>query len=256
MPLVIFLHGGGGNNGSMYTEGVAKASDTDQFILAAPNGTGLLENTLLTWNAGVWSGGECCGYAVNNGIDDVGFISSLIDEIKGKFNIDQKRVYATGISNGGMMSYRLACELSNRIAAVAPVASPAIPGDCAPGRPVSILHIHGTADPCAPYYGGPGGGCLLNTGSTFTAMSARDMVDFWLKQDAIATLPTIIYQHGTATCTSYTKGDIEVEFCSIEGGGHTWLDSSQYASIDRVGSVSHDISFKQIWEFFARHSLP
>ena len=256
MPLVIFLHGGGGSNESMYNEGIDKYSDTHKFIVVAPNGTSRLKNKLLTWNAGIWSGGECCGYAANKHIDDVGFISALIDEIGAKFSIDGMRIFATGISNGGMMAYRLACELPGKIAAVAPVAPPAIPQGCSPARPISIMHIHGTADPCSPYNGGAGGGCLLNTDTTFTALSAREMVDFWIGQDNITSNPTTIFQKGKAACTSQSNENIEVEFCSVEGGGHTWPDGNQYMPVGRIGPVSHDISFDQIWEFFARHQLP
>jgi pimeloyl-ACP methyl ester carboxylesterase len=83
---------------------------------------------------------------VNSGIDDVGFVAALIDAIGARVSIDRKQVFATGISNGGMMVYRLACEIPDKVAAVAPVAPPAIPQNCSPSQPVSIMHIHGTAD--------------------------------------------------------------------------------------------------------------
>jgi len=118
MPVVIYLHGGGGSMRAAYRDRIDKASDKFGFILVVPAGTGLIPDRLLTWNGGEWPKGKggfgtesCCGYAAKNNIDDVGFISKMIEEVKGNFNVDEGRVYATGISNGGLMSYRLACEL-------------------------------------------------------------------------------------------------------------------------------------------------
>src|SRR3989338_4051124 len=115
-PIVIYFHGGGGSSKAAYQDGMDKAADKFVFILVIPAGTGPIPDRLLTWNAGKWDGGNCCGYAINNNIDDVVLISKIIDEAKNKFNVDANRIYATGISNGAMMSYRLACELSNKIA--------------------------------------------------------------------------------------------------------------------------------------------
>lgn len=261
-PVVIYLHGGGGGIKAAYKDGMDKAADKFGFILIIPVGTGPIPDRLLTWNAGKWpigTGGygteSCCGSAVKNNIDDVGFISKVIEEVKNKFKVDEKRIYATGISNGGMMSYRLACELSDKIAVIAPVAPPAVPMNCAPSKPVPVMHIHGTADPCAPYNGGTGGGCL---GSEKNEMqSAKEMVDMWKNKNKCSGSPIISYQKGDVTCISYNKcaGDSEVEFCTIEGGGHTWPSGSQYLSADKIGPVSYDISFDQIWKFFKRHSL-
>lgn len=253
--VVIYLHGGGGSINAAYKDGLDKASDKFGFILVIPAGTGPIPDRLLVWNGGNWGAGECCGSAVEKNIDDVGFISKIINEVKTKFNADEKRIYATGISNGGLMSYRLACELSDKIAAVAPVAPPGTPSACAPSRPVSIMHIHGTADPCAPFNGGMGGGCLGS--KKYEMMSARDMVDSWIKRNNCSTNFTTTYQKGKTICMSYKQcnNEVEVEFCTIEGGGHTWPSGSQYLPIDRIGPVSYDISFDQIWDFFKKHPI-
>jgi polyhydroxybutyrate depolymerase len=105
---------------------------------------------LLTWNTGT-----CCGYAQRSHVDDVAFIRALLDSLERTYRIDRRRVYATGLSNGGMMSYLVACALSDRFAAVAPV-SGELSMDCAPTIPVSVLIIHGTADENLPYNGGIG----------------------------------------------------------------------------------------------------
>jgi polyhydroxybutyrate depolymerase len=227
-----------------------KASDKFGFILVIPAGTGPIPDKLLTWNSGVWDGGDCCGYAAENNVDDVGFLSKVIDRVKKRFNVDQDRVYATGISNGGMMSYRLACELSDKIAAVAAVASPAVPADCNPSRPVSIMHIHGTADPCTPFSGGMTDGGIGR--KKFRAQSAKEMADFWVKKNGCPASFEVSYRHGKARCIKYgpCRDATEIILCTIEGGGHTWPSGSQYLPVNRIGPVSYDISFDQIWEFF------
>ncbi len=119
LPLVVVLHGGGGNApGAVDMTGFSEKADKEGFVVVYPNGSGRLKNRLLTWNSG-----NCCGYALDSSADNVGFIRVLIDELEKTRAIDPKRVYATGMSNGGMMTYRLACELSDKIAAAAPVAA-------------------------------------------------------------------------------------------------------------------------------------
>jgi polyhydroxybutyrate depolymerase len=250
-PVVIYLHGGGGSIRAAYKDGMDKASDKFGFILVVPAGTGPIPERLLRWNGGTWDGAASGGYPVKNNTDDVGFISKVIDEVKQEFNVDENRVYATGISNGGIMSYRLTCELSDKIAAVAVVAPPAVPSNCTPSEPISIMHIHGTADPCTPFYGGAGGIGKVE----FQAQSARNMVDFWIKNNNCSADFTASYEKGKVRCISYgpCKEGTYVEFCTIEDGGHAWPSGSQYLPVDRIGPVSYDISFDQIWEFFKKN---
>ena len=154
--LVIGLHGGGGS-GKQFEEstGLTEKANSAKFIVVYPDGvkgTGLLE--ARTWNAG-----GCCDYASEQNIDDVKFISTLIDKLLSKYKINFRRVYATGHSNGGMLSYRLACELSNKIAAIAPNASTMVVKDpCNASRAVPILHMHSVLDKNVPYEGGTGSG--------------------------------------------------------------------------------------------------
>lgn len=252
-PLVIYLHGGGGSMKAAYQDGLDKASDKFGFILAVPDGTGILPNRLHTWNAGEWNGGDCCGYAYENDVDDVGFISAMIDEIKKKFSVDGKRIYATGISNGAIMSYRLACELPDKITAVAAVAPPAVPSPCLSSGSVSIMQINGTADPAVPFNGGKGGGIL---GKSFMVAPAQEMVGFWLRMNGCAENQSVTYQKGSATCITYgpCRNGAEVVLCKIEGGGHTWPSGNQYMPENKVGPVSYDLSFDQIWEFFRKQT--
>lgn len=261
-PLVIYLHGGGGSTKAAYSDGVDSYSDKYGFLLAIPAGTGILKDKLLTWNGGKWWPGtgkedieSCCGYATENNVDDVGFVSKMVEEIQNNFNVDINRIYATGISNGGIMSYRLACELSDKIAAIAPVAPPAVPANCAPKRTISVMHIHGTADPCAPYYGETGGGCLGDV--RHEMQSAKEMVNIWNEINGCLLDAQPSYKKGKTSCITYPecKNGANVELCTIEGGGHTYPSGVQYLPVDRIGPVSYDISFDQIWEFFKKHPL-
>ncbi|MFQ6089590.1 MAG: alpha/beta hydrolase family esterase [Candidatus Methanofastidiosia archaeon] len=252
-PVVIYTHGGGGNSETAYIDGMDKASDELGFILVAPESMKIrIDGRFSTrWNGGKWQGGECCGTA-----DDVGFISKMIDEIEKKFNVDEDRVYATGISNGGLMTNRLACELSDKIAAVATVAPAAIPQNCTPSRPISVMDIHGTADPCNPFDGGePTLGFCARL--PYKRMSPKEVVDSWLKINSCSADFITVYKKRNATCISYRqcKNGAEVEFCKIEGMGHTWPSGSQYLPAYLVGPVSYDISFEQMWEFFKKHPL-
>ncbi|MEX1026974.1 MAG: PHB depolymerase family esterase [Candidatus Paceibacterota bacterium] len=148
MPVVLAFHGGGSNAEVMVQfSGMNTKADDAGFIAVYPNGTGRLAR-VLTFN-----GGNCCGYAMRNKVDDVDFTRRLLDDLATVVNVDQKRVFATGMSNGGIITYRLASELSDRIAAVAPVGGPMGTETCDPKRPVPVIHFHGTDDEFAPFKG-------------------------------------------------------------------------------------------------------
>jgi len=150
--LVINLHGGGGQGrGEEEFSGMDKTADRYGFYVVYPNGTGKLHDRLLTWNAG-----DCCGYAQQHHIDDVGFIGSLLDVMIKHYPIDPARVYVTGMSNGAMMAYYLAEKMPNRIAAIAPVAGGRMPDTRQPLKPMPIMHFHSVDDPRALYHGGLG----------------------------------------------------------------------------------------------------
>jgi polyhydroxybutyrate depolymerase len=152
--LLIALHGGAGNaRAAAAFFGLEELADREGLMLAYPQGLGVsfFGRILGTWNAG-----RCCGPARERNIDDSGFIAAMLDDIAGKWPLDERRVYVTGMSNGAMMAYRLACDLPGRIAAIAPVGAIGVMEECgakAQARAVPTLHIHGLADPCAPYDG-------------------------------------------------------------------------------------------------------
>lgn len=252
--VVIYLHGGGGGPDSAQHEGLFDTSDGNGFLLVSPAGTGPdAANRLLTWNAGKWGSDSCCGYAAEKNIDDVGFLTAVIADVQARYTVDPRHIYLAGFSNGGMMAYRMACERAELIAAVAVVASPAVPDGCAPSQPVPILHIHGTLDPCAPYEGGPGGDCARSS-QHFTAQSVLIMMDTWVGLNGCALDPVETYAKGSAVCLAFKpcNGVAEVSLCSVEGAGHAWPNGRQYLPIERIGPVPKDIGNRQIWEFFSR----
>lgn len=247
-PLVLVFHGGAGKAARMdYISGFQAESDRSGFILAYPNGTGRVEN-VFTWNAGL-----CCGYAFEENIDDVNFIRVLIEALSKEFNLDTKRIYAAGLSNGAMLSYRLACELSDQIAAIGPVAATQNISQCNPNQPVSVIHFHGTDDQYAPYNGGPGPEALL---TDTDHASVKDSIQFWIEQDNCASEPKT-ESFGTITHEVYASCDQDtaVELYTIEGGGHAWPGGKPYRP--NADKPTQEISATAlIWQFFAAHPRP
>ena len=146
IPLVLCFHGYGGTASGISYTNFNDVSDTANFIVVYPQGTLLKRKS--HWNVGGWT--------LDSKIDDVGFISSLLDSLSERYNINQSRIYSTGMSNGGYMSFLLACQLSDRIAAIASVTGSMTPQTynlCNPQRPIPVLQIHGTNDQKVPYKG-------------------------------------------------------------------------------------------------------
>ncbi|MCC6299985.1 MAG: prolyl oligopeptidase family serine peptidase [Anaerolineales bacterium] len=248
-PLVLAFHGGGGNaENQRRTSGFNDLADEKGFIVVYPNGSGRLEDAILTWN-----GGTCCGYASTNQIDDVGFVRAVIAELQAEYNIDPKRIYATGMSNGGIMSYRLACDAADIFAAIGPVSGTQNYAQCNPSEPVSVIHFHGTDDTHLPYDGGVGDDSLTQVIYT----SVEESVNFWLDVDQCAKTPQTANQP-EVRIDAYDKcaQGSAVHLYTIIGGKHAWPGS------DGPGWVGGDepsqaISASDIiWEFFAAHPKP
>ncbi|MBI4026017.1 MAG: hypothetical protein HY360_13610 [Verrucomicrobia bacterium] len=250
-PLVLAFHGGGVNAETMIRfSGLNEKADEAGFMVVYPNGTGRLEK-ILTWNAG-----NCCGYAMNQKVDDVRFVRELLDDLGKAVQFDPNRVYATGISNGGMMAYRLASELSDRIAAIAPVSGPMGTEGCNPKRPVSVIHFHGTDDDFAPFQGGRGKKSL----QSICFFSVEHSMRAWVKANGCPEAPARIdkldtVEDGmTTTRTTYGPGKegTEVVLITIEGGGHTW--PGRDPRLPLLGKSTKDISANDLmWEFFKKH---
>lgn len=251
-PVILAFHGGGANASNMVAfSNLNDKSDKSGFIVVYPNGSGRQEK-ILSFN-----GGNCCAYAMNNKIDDVEFTRRILDNLAKSANIDPKRIYATGISNGGIMCYLLASELSERIAAIAPVGGPMGTSNCNPKRPVSVIHFHGTDDEFAPFKGGKGKGF---TGTEF--YSVDHSIQAWIKANGCNKAPSILNipdnsKDGT-TITRKTfgsgKDNSEVVLIEIQGGGHTW--PGQEPRLKSLGKSTKNISANDLmWEFFQKHPI-
>lgn len=251
-PLVIAFHGGGANADNMKIfSGLNQKADKENFIVVYPQGTGRLAR-MLTFN-----GGNCCGYAMTNTIDDVDFTGKLLDDLETVLNLDKKRVFATGMSNGAIMAYRIAAELSDRIAAIAPVSGPLGTDKVNPKRPVPVIHFHGTADENAPFGGGRGKG---PSGTNF--FSVEYTIQSWVKANGCKNKPDLTEIEDKAgdgtsvTIKTFSQGknDSEVVLVEIKGGGHTW--PGQEARLKSLGKSTRNISANDMmWDFFKKHPM-
>jgi polyhydroxybutyrate depolymerase len=251
IPVVLALHGAAMNGKMMEAfSGLSKKADEANFLVVYPNGTGP-GDLLLTWNAG--------GFplaAVKNRSDDVAFLGMILDELPKLANIDTKRIYVTGMSNGGMMSYRVAAELADRIAAFAPVAGTQAFEKLSPSRPVPLLHIHGTKDTLVPYEGYRNG-----TKGVVRILSVEESVKAWVKANGCNTEPKISEVPMTKDKLKVIrkeyvegKGGAEVVLYVVEGGGHTWPGMPLQPAF--LGENTMNISANDLmWEFFQRHVL-
>ncbi len=281
-PLVLNLHGGGGSaESTAQSTMMLPLAEAQGFLLAFPEGVPATDSGPgMLGPSATWNTGRCCGRAMEENIDDTAYINALLDDLATRIDFDAQRVYATGFSNGAMMSYRLACELSQRIAAVAPVGGQGDSFPCEPQRPVPVLHIHGTEDMCANYNGGPTcGGCFqrfLNAAfgtmlevPTSTCASVDSFIETWRARNSCEDTAEVSYQQGAVTCQTWSCAqNTEITFCPVKGMGHTWPGGARPAFCDRpnsavcaawlneVGAQNDDIGVEQIWAFFERHTLP
>lgn len=275
-PLIFAIHGGGGNSGHAIRT-TCPDGEIDNplclhnmardrgYAVVAPNGTSSrLIKRIRTWNAGGGENGYRCasGRACKDGVDDIAYFNALLDDVSLLVNYDSNRVYATGLSNGGAMSHRLACELSQRITAIFAVGGAnqyATAAQCLPETPVAITHVHGTADPCWKYNGGApdcsfvGQKGLIHvevsrTMAEWTAINrCNDIVsvEHWPDLDGNGD-ETVVYDHRGCVAS--------VVLLQMDGTGHTWPNGDQYFRESLVGPVSRDWGNEKILEFFDAHS--
>ncbi len=248
VPVVLVFHGGLGRPENMpATTGFDALADAEGFVVAYPRGTSRVEGVELD----TWNGGLCCGWAQKNNVDDVGFVRALLDDLSGVVAVDPHRIFATGLSNGAIFSYRLACEMADRIAAIGPVSGTQNVAECHPSQPVSVIHFHGTADRNVPLEGGYGEGV-----SGFSFAPVADSIDFWARADGCAASvdraqngPILHEVH--APCAAGTA----VELYIIEGGPHGWPGGVAYAPGADEPSQAIDAT-AVMWEFFKTHPKP
>jgi polyhydroxybutyrate depolymerase len=244
IPLVLVFHGHFGTGRTMERmTHFDDVSDQNGLVVVYPDGIG------RSWNAGAQN-----GKAERDNVDDVGFVSNLIDELARELPIDRLRVYATGISLGGIFTQRLGCELSNKIAAIAPVAgnlASSVAKNCYPTRPISVLMIHGTDDRLTPWEGGKtgGGGQIISVPAT---------IQLWIERNKCPILPTITPLAKDVISETYApcQGGTEVALYRIERGGHTWPGGTQDLPPAVVGPTNNSLNASEaIWDFFAKHSM-
>jgi len=247
VPLVIVLHGGGGNAQSgVVMSGFNKKSDQEGFIVVYPNGSGKRKNKFLTWNAG-----NCCKYSQENNIDDVGFIKVLIEHLENTYNIDSNRIYATGMSNGAMMAERLACELTGKISAIADVAGTLSYGINSIKGPISVLMIHGTNDKHVPYEGGFGPESIVKEVDNRPIL---ETANFWTKNNScsIDFYEEKVSKNVVRKAYNNCAGDSEVVLYTIKDGEHVWPGFKK--TRNKTDTTSWEISATDIiWDFFSRH---
>lgn len=252
VPLVIALHGGGGNGKiSEKMTGFSEKALQEGFIVAYPNGSGRLGNILLTWNTR-----HCCGYAMKHNIDDVGFISAMIDQMVSTMPVDPKRVYATGMSNGAMMSLRLGSELSDKIAAIAPVVGTMFGDEQRPAMPVSALIINGATDKHIPLGGGKSGGKFTDAWDDMLLKPIAYQGLFWATVDGCNLQPKEQSpQNGMPVARwqyACPAGVDVVRYLMLEAG-HSWPGGKAgHASGDAPSTAMNATDV--IWDFFKAHS--
>jgi len=245
VPLVLVLHGGGGNgvNAEAMT-GFTEKAVKEGFVVVYPEGTGRFAGRFLTWNAG-----HCCGRAMEKRVDDVGFINVLLDRLIKDYPVDPKRVYVTGLSNGGMMTHRLGIELSHRITAIAPVIATLFGDEKKPAHPVSALMINGMLDQSVPYQGGSPGGRFPDAWDGTTALPALAQATFWAGANGCVATPDEQDQ-GAFVVTRYRCPDgKDVAFYLVKDNGHAWPGGkSGTRRGDKPSSSIHATDV--IWVFF------
>lgn len=244
--LVLGLHGTGGSANQFERDyGLTAKANREGFIVAYPEGVrsdGPLG--IRTWNAG-----ECCDYAMQQNIGDVNFIRVLIDELQERYKINPRRIYATGMSNGAMMVYRLACEMSDKLAAIAPVSGTLMTDrPCTPSRPMPVLHIHSAADTKVPPHGGIGlaGYYFHPVDSALTVFTSLNGCIV----KAVSDKGTYLYTTWDA-CNENTT----IEYYLTTDGGHAWPGghpASIWADEPSRAVNADDL----IWDFFKRFVLP
>lgn len=244
-PLVIALHGERANAKHMQKiTGLSDKADESGFIVVYPQGSGRFRKNVLTWNAA-----NCCGYAYDEDVDDVGFIEIMISNLEALYRIDPKRIFVTGFSNGGMMAFKLACNLAKKIAAIAPVAAAFNDLSCEPDAPVSVVIFHGSRDREVPIDGG------IGKEPTATRMdnSVASAITFWVQHNG-CNIESNIEVIDKVTREDFIDGKkgSAVTLYLVRTGWHAWPGGKAtylFPAPPYPGISATDL----IWDFFSKH---
>jgi polyhydroxybutyrate depolymerase len=246
-PLLIALHGGGGSMDYMANDehyGQIAKAERENYVVVFPNGySKFASGKFATWNAG-----SCCAQARDENIDDVGFVREMIGHLQRQLSIDDKRIFATGMSNGGMLAHRLACEMAGTIRAVASVAGTIGVATCLPKAPVAVLHIHAKDDDHVVFGGGAGPKAQDRT-KVPEFVSVPETISRWVRTNKCAPNPKRVLERPGATCERYSgcEGGADVQLCVTDTGGHSWPGGEK----SRAGETSKAISANDVmWDFF------
>lgn len=253
-PLVLAFHGGGGHAEYMADDakyGLQKKADEAGFVVAFPNGYSKLPGgKFATWNAG-----GCCGDARDRQVDDVAFARAVVKAIEGRYGIDGTRIFATGMSNGGMLSHRLACEAADVFRAVASVAGTDATASCTPSKPISVLHIHAKDDDHVLFNGGAGPNAFRDESKVMSFTSVPETISRWVQRDHCAAPPQRTLDKAGAYCEAYSgcSGGTQVQLCVTDTGGHSWPGADSVRRGKPAASQALDAN-DVIWRFFEQTS--
>lgn len=250
VPVLVALHGGGGNMRLQADDGrygLISKSDSTGFMAVFPNGYSAWPGgRLATWNAGA-----CCGLARDKAVDDVAFVRAVVADVQRRYSVDAQRVYATGMSNGGMLAHRLACEAADVFAGIAAVAGTDNTLACVPTRAIPVLHIHARDDDHVLFNGGAGPNAFRDQSKVTSFTSVPETLSRWVRRNACAPTPERVLEHPGAWCERYSgcQGGAAVQLCVTEHGGHSW------PGVVRQGkqAASQALSANDVmWDFFER----
>ncbi len=252
-PVVFAFHGGGGsmNLQADTNYDVVGKSDRAGFIAVFPNGYSRLPSGMLaTWNAG-----NCCARARDSNVDDVGFVRAIIKRLPRQVNVNARQIFATGMSNGGMFSHRLACEMADTFRAIAPVAGTDGTLSCTPVKPISVLHIHARNDAHVLFNGGAGEDAFKDKSMVADFVSVPETIARWTQRNRCTAPATRVLEVPGAYCEAYRgcADGVEVELCVTETGGHSWpgVQKVRRGKEDASQAISaNDV----MWDFFQRVS--
>ena len=208
--------------------GMDDASDREGFVVVYPDGY------LSSWN-----GGSCCGQAAADDLDDVGLMRAIVEDLATRLCVDRRRVYATGMSNGGYMSHRLGCEAADLFAAIAPVAGAMGISGCDPARPLPVIAFHGAQDRLVSYDDG------------------RAAVDLWRALNDCTGGP-VRTDFGGSRCETWSgcAAGVEVTLCTLDPMGHCWPGGSSTLCLPGIGPYNDDVDANTaMWGFFERFPL-
>jgi polyhydroxybutyrate depolymerase len=260
LPVVLNFHGAGSHAEIIraYSQ-MDSSADREGYIAVYPNGSAGFGNRFLTWNAG-----NCCGPAALLQTDDVGFVLVLLDDLAARASVDTSRIYATGLSNGAMMAYRLAAEASHRIAAVAGVAGTMTLTAFTPKRPMPVMHIHSVHDHIARFDGGFGAPATVADTRSFHS-SVEDALRRWLDHNRCPSKPTLVEAvagkpgtpdeaHSAIRRVHSCAGGVQVVLWQLSGSGHVWPGGLRDYMSAIVGTGTGVIDANsEIWRFVSRY---